>query len=210
MHIAIFVMVFVVAAVSVAPTAADERPSDPFGNYTTELNKDAPIVKTWDLLRDKMLIEKGYFHKCLESRDCPLIPELVQRLDEIRQYQGKALLGHLNISVNLMVKPAPADWTTPLEAITMRNGDCKSYSIAKYAGAQELEIPADHVRLVIVHNRRRSEDHMVAAVYQDGGWFILDNLTNVLARDSERNDYEPLAVLDYKGVRRYLSAFWVE
>ena len=92
----------------------------------------------------------------------------------------------------------------------MRNGDCKSYSVAKYAGAQELGIPADDVRLVIVHNRRRSEDHMVVAVYQDGEWFILDNLTNVLARDSERTDYEPLAVLDYKGVRRYLSAFWVE
>ena len=24
------------------------------------------------------------------------------------------------------------DWTSPLEAISMRNGDCKSYSIAKY------------------------------------------------------------------------------
>ena len=210
MHTAIVVTVFAIATGSIVSATADDRPSDPFGDYTTELNKDAPLVKTWDLLGDKILIEKGYFHKCLESKDCPSIPALVQRLDEIRQYQGKALLGHLNISVNLMVTPAPRDWTTPLEAITMRNGDCKSYSIAKYAGAQELGIPADHVRLVIVHNRRHSEDHMVVAVYQDGEWFILDNLTNVLARDSERTDYEPLAVLDYKGVRRYLSAFWVE
>ena len=95
---------------------------------------------------------------------------------------------------------------------TEGSGRAKSPNSApvKYAGAQELGIPADDVRLVIVHNRRRSEDHMVVAVYQDGGWFILDNLTNVLARDSERTDYEPLAVLDYKGVRRYLSAFWVE
>jgi predicted transglutaminase-like cysteine proteinase len=210
MHIATFVTVFAIAPGLMVPAIADERPSDPFGNYTIEVNKDAPIVKMWDLLREKMLIEKGYFHKCLETKDCPSIPALVQKLDEIRQHQGKALLGHLNISVNLMVKPASADWTTPLEAITMKNGDCKSYSIAKYAGAQELGIPADRVRLVIVHNRRFGEDHMVAAVYQDGEWLILDNLTNVLVRDSERNDYEPLAVLDYKGVRRYLSAFWME
>jgi predicted transglutaminase-like cysteine proteinase len=210
MRIGTVVTVFMIAAGLVFPATADDRPSDPFGDYTTELNQDAPLVKIWDSLKDKMLIERGYFHKCLESKDCPSISGLVQTLDEIRQYQGKALLGHLNISVNFMVSPAPGNWTTPLEAINMRNGDCKSYSIAKYAGAQELGIPADHVRLVIVHNRRRSDDHMVAALYLNGDWYILDNLTNVLARDSERTDYEPLAVLDYKGVRRYLSAFWID
>jgi predicted transglutaminase-like cysteine proteinase len=208
MRIAIFVRIVAVVIGLTAPAGASDRPSDPFGNYTTELNEDARLVGIWDLLRDQMRVEKAYFHKCLESKDCPSISALVQKLDEIRQYQGKALLGHLNLSVNLMIKPAPADWTVPLEAIIMRNGDCKSYSIAKYAGAQELGIPADHVRLVIVHNRRHSEDHMVTAVYQDGTWFILDNLTNVLLRDSEERDYEPLAVLDYTGVRRYLSAFW--
>jgi predicted transglutaminase-like cysteine proteinase len=134
----------------------------------------------------------------------------VQKLDEIRQYRGKALLGHLNISVNLMIKYAPAGWVGPLEAITMRRGDCKSYSLAKYAAAQEVGISADHVRLVIVHHRARSEDHMVVAVYQDGEWFILDNLTNILSRDWEKTDYEPLAILDYKGARRYLSAFWMQ
>jgi predicted transglutaminase-like cysteine proteinase len=109
-----------------------------------------------------------------------------------------------------MIKPAPSEWIGPLEAITMKNGDWKAYSLAKYAGAQELGISADHVRLVIVHNRRHAEDHMVAAVYQDGEWFILDSLTNVLLRDSEKEDYEPLAVLDYRGARQYLSAFWIE
>ncbi len=49
---------------------------------------------------------------------------------------------------------------------------------------------------------------MVAAVHQDGQWLMLDNLTNLLLRDSEEKDYEPLAILDYKGARRYLSAFW--
>jgi hypothetical protein len=51
---------------------------------------------------------------------------------------------------------------------------------------------------------------MVVAVYQDGEWLILDNLTNFLVPDSEKKDYEPLVVLDYKGARRYLSAFWFE
>jgi hypothetical protein len=38
---------------------------------------------------------------------------------------------------------------------------------------------------------------------------ILDNLTNVLVRDSDKRDYAPMVVLDYKGVRRYPSAFWM-
>jgi hypothetical protein len=117
----------------VLPAPADERPSDPFGNHTTELNRDAPLVGIWESLRDKMQIEKAYFRECLESKEppCPSIPPLVQKLDEIRHHRGKALLGHLNISVNLMIKPAPSVWTGPLEAITMRNGDCKAYSLAK-------------------------------------------------------------------------------
>jgi predicted transglutaminase-like cysteine proteinase len=189
--------------------AADERPPDPFGNHTIELNKDAPLTNIWVLLRDKMQTENAYFHECLSPNEspCPSVPTLVQKLDEIRQHRGKALLGHLNISVNLMIKPAPSEWIGPLEAITMKNGDCKAYSLAKYAGAQELGISADHVRLVIVHNRRHAEDHMIVTVYQDGEWLILDNLTNVLLRDSEKGDYEPLVILDYTGARRYLSVF---
>jgi predicted transglutaminase-like cysteine proteinase len=210
--LAIFLTLVAIVFGVVLPARADERPTDPFGNHTTELNKDAPLVLIWDSLRDRMQLEKAYFHDCtvFKGPPCPSTATLVQKLDEIRQYRGKALLGHLNVSVNLMIKPAPSEWLAPLEAITMKNGDCKAYSLAKYAGAQELGIPADHVRLVIVHNRRHAEDHMVAAVYQDGEWFILDNLTNLLLRDWEKTDYEPLAVSDYRGARRYLAAFWSE
>src|SRR5271165_6136883 len=85
--------------------------------------------------------ERTYFHECQESKDaqCESIPALMQKLNEIGQNRGKALLGHLNISVNLMIKPAPSGWTGPLEAITMRHGDCKSYSLARYAGSKSLE-----------------------------------------------------------------------
>jgi predicted transglutaminase-like cysteine proteinase len=209
MRVAILATVVAVVVGFALPAAAEERPSDPFGGHTIEMNnRESAFVGIWESLRHQMNLEKAYFYECLQSKNdpCPLIPALVQKLDEIRQYRGEALLGHLNISINLMIKAAPADWVGPLEAITMRKGDCKSYSLAKYAAAQEVGISADHVRLVLVHHRARSDNHIVVAVYQDGEWLILDNLTNVLARDWERTDYEPLAVLDYKGARRYLSA----
>jgi predicted transglutaminase-like cysteine proteinase len=212
MRLSIFSTFFAAVIGFSLPASADERPTDPFGDHTIEINENAPLVEIWESLRQQMHFEKAYFYECLQSKDdpCPLIPALEQKLDEIRQYQGNALLGHLNISINLMIKPAPGDWVGPLEAITMRHGDCKSYSLAKYAAVQEVGISADDVRLVIVHLPARSEDHMVVAVHQDGEWFILDNLTNVLSRDWEKADFEPLAVLDYRGVRRYLSAFWMQ
>jgi predicted transglutaminase-like cysteine proteinase len=211
MHVAIFVTVVVIVVGFATPTSANDRPSDPFGNQTIELNKEAPLVEIWESLRDKVLLDKAHFHSCIESSntDCDSVSTLMKIVEEARQNHGKALLGHLNRSTNLMIKAAPGYMTSPLEAITMRNGDCKSYSIAKYAAARVAGFSADYVRLVVVHDRRHSFDHMIATVYQDGEWLILDNVTNLLVRDSEKRDYEPSAILDYKGVRRYLSAFWI-
>jgi predicted transglutaminase-like cysteine proteinase len=211
LHLAIFVTVVAIVVGFAAPTSANDRPSDPFGNHTIELNKEAPLVEIWESLRDKVLLDKAHFHSCIESSntDCESVSTLMKIVEEARQNHGKALLGHLNRSINLMIKAAPGYMTSPLEAITMRNGDCKSYSIAKYAAARVAGFSADHVRLVVVHDRRHSFDHMIATVYQDGEWLILDNLTNLLVRDSEKRDYEPSAILDHKGVRRYLSAFWI-
>jgi predicted transglutaminase-like cysteine proteinase len=194
------------------PAFADDRPSDPFGGHTIELNKEASLFGIWESLRDQVLLDRAHFLSCVKSgnTNCASVVTLLKIVQEARQYQGKALLGHLNRPINLMIKAAPGNWTGPLEAITMRNGDCKSYSIAKYAAVRVAGFSPDHVRLVIVHDRRHHFDHMVAAVYQNREWLILDNLTNLLLRDSEKKDYEPTAILDYKGVRRYASAFWID
>ena len=57
---------------------------------------------------------------------------------------------------------------------------------------------------MIVRNHRRSENHMVVAVYDEGAWFILDNATMIVATDTEdATHYTPLFVLDKAGVRRY-------
>jgi predicted transglutaminase-like cysteine proteinase len=164
LHLAIFVTAVAIMVGFAAPTCANDRPSDPFGNHTIELNEEARLFEIWESLRDKVLLDKAHFHSCIESgsnTDCESVSTLMKIVEEARQYQGKALLGHLNRSINLMIKAAPSDWTGPLEAITMRDGDCKSYSIAKYAAARVAGFSADHVRLVSVHDRRHHFDHMV-------------------------------------------------
>jgi hypothetical protein len=165
MNIAAVVTVLAFVVTFPTPTSASYRPSDPFGDHTIELNNEAPLFEVWKFLSDQLLLDKTRFHSCIEQTNasCPEVSTLLTIVDEARQNQGKALLGHLNRSINLMIKPAPGNWTGPLEAITMRDGDCKSYSIAKYAAARVAGISPDHVRLVIVHNRRHNVDHMVAA-----------------------------------------------
>jgi predicted transglutaminase-like cysteine proteinase len=212
MHIPLLATVLAIVLAFAVPTLAADRPSGPFGNHTIELDKEATLFSVWEALRDRVLLDKARFHSCIDSSNsaCPEVSTLMKIADEAYQYEGKALLGHLNRSINLLIKAAPGDWTGPLEAITMKRGDCKSYSIAKYAAVRVAGISPDHVRLVIVHNKRDNEDHMVVAVYQDNQWLILDNLTMLVLPDVQKRDYEPTAVLDYINVRRYLSAFWMD
>ena len=133
MFAAIFVTVVSIVVGFAAPTWANDRPSDPFGNHTVELNDGTPLFEMWESLRDQVLLDRAHFHHCIESNnqsdntDCAAVSTLMKIVEEARQNQGKAVLGHLNRSINLMIKAAPGDWTGPLEAITMRNGDCKSY-----------------------------------------------------------------------------------
>src|SRR5262245_16868729 len=61
---AIFLAVAIVVAL-VLPALGDERPSVPFGNHTAELDKDEALVGIWESLKDKMQLEKAYFHECL-------------------------------------------------------------------------------------------------------------------------------------------------
>ena len=212
MRIAAFIAVVAVVGGFATPISADDRPSDPFGNHTTELNNGSPLFAIWETLKDQVRLDKAHFHACIEASNesCPDVLTLMKIVDEAHQYQGIALLGHLNRSINLLIKAAPSYWTGPLEAIKMKHGDCKAYSIAKYAAVRAAGISPDHVRAVIVHSRQHNFDHMVAAVYQEGEWLILDNLTMQVLPDSEKRDYEPKAVLDYISARRYRSAYWMD
>jgi hypothetical protein len=116
MHIAAFVTIVAIVVGLAAPTWADDRPSDPFGNHTVELNEEAYLFGVWESLRDQVLLDRAHFHLCIESNnesnntDCAAVSTLTKIVEEARQNQGKALLGHLNRSINLMIKAAPGQW----------------------------------------------------------------------------------------------------
>jgi predicted transglutaminase-like cysteine proteinase len=136
--------------------------------------------------------------------DCAAAETLLRIINDAEAHQGKALIGYVNRAINLLMRPAPGAWVGALEVLTFADGDCKDYSIAKFFALREAGVSPERLRLVIVHNRRRSEDHMVVAAFEEDAWFILDNATMVLATDSEdATRYIPLFLLDEAGVRRY-------
>ena len=143
MHIAVVITVVAVMVGFATTISADDRPSDPFGNHTTGLNNESQLFAIWESLRDQVLLDKAHFHACIEASNesCPEVSTLMKIVDEAHQNQGKALLGHLNRSINLLIKAAPGNWTGPLEAITMKNGDCKAYSIASMRRLERRESP---------------------------------------------------------------------
>jgi len=178
------------------------RPSDPFGGSTIDVQQ-GPLVESWRTVYEELAGDHALLGACVDSTsaECGPARTLWQIIAEAREHQGLELIGHINRTINLSIVPfEPSEWLTAVDAINAE-GDCKAYSTAKYFALREVGIAADHVRLVIVHERDHVEDHMVVAVYQDRRWVILDNLTLALVEDTDESRYAPLFVLDDHGVR---------
>jgi len=178
------------------------RPNDPFGGNTIEVQQGS-LVESWRAVNEELVGDHAMLGACVDSTSAECGPSrtLWQIITDAREHQGLALIGHINRTINLSIAPfEPSEWLTALDAINAE-GDCKAYATAKYFALREVGIAADHVRLVIVHERNHVEDHMVVAVYQDRRWVILDNLTLALVEDSDESQYAPLFILDDAGVR---------
>src|SRR5258708_10389597 len=87
MPMAVYVAVLAIVFGFAVPASADDRPSDPFGNHTIELNKEARLFEIWESLRDQVLLDKAHFHSCIESgsnTDCESVSTLMKIVEEAR------------------------------------------------------------------------------------------------------------------------------
>jgi predicted transglutaminase-like cysteine proteinase len=97
-------------------------------------------------------------------------------------------------------------WSPPLVTLAKGAGDCEDYAIAKFVALQEAGVSADDLRIVILRDDIREEDHAVVAARLDGNWLMLDNLHMVMADDQQVRDYyRPVFLIDHDGVKRYLG-----
>ena len=94
---------------------------------------------------------------------------------------------------------------SPLATLTKHSGDCEDYAILKFAALLEAGVSSEDLRVVVVHDTARSEDHGVVAVRHEGEWLILDNRRLLMLADTQLANYSPLLQLDGAGARRYLD-----
>ena len=99
-------------------------------------------------------------------------------------------------------------WSTPLETIGKKAGDCEDFAIIKYFSLLNLGVPINQLRLVYVKakngNGTSSDElaHMVLAYYPspDSEPLILDNMLSDIKPAGRRPDLVPVFSFNGQGI----------
>jgi len=94
-------------------------------------------------------------------------------------------------------------WSSPLDTFATGAGDCEDYAIAKFVALHLAGVSPDDLRIVVIRDTIRGEDHAVAMARLDGHWLTLDNRRMAMVEDADVRNYRPLFVIDDHGVMRY-------
>ncbi|XUM24095.1 transglutaminase-like cysteine peptidase [Bradyrhizobium oligotrophicum S58] len=192
---------------------AVEDTVEPFGLPRVGLEAGA-LRDKWLALASKLDDERVQLALCDGDRErcvSPAALSLLAIIDQGRLRAGRARLGEINRAINLAIRPASdvaqygqVDvWASPLATFERRAGDCEDYAIAKFVALRMAGVAIDDLRIVILHDVVRGEDHAVAAARLDGHWLMLDNQRMAMIQDSDARQVRPLFVIDETGISRY-------
>src|SRR5260221_1010528 len=191
-------------------------PDEPFGLSTATVTK-GPVLEKWLNVEREVDDEQLVLRSCEEDRASCQSPTALQFLaivDSGRALEGRARIGEINRAINLNLKPrsdvalygAEDVWSPPLATFAIGAGDCEDYAIAKFVALQHAGISANDLRIVILRDDHREEDHAVVAARLDGHWLTLDNRHMVLVEDHDVRRYRPIFLVDRDGVKAYSDA----
>lgn len=132
-------------------------------------------------------------------------------VDTARARDGRARLGEINRAINLAIRPMSDQaqygemdvWTSPLTTFAHGAGDCEDYAIAKFVALNQAGVSADDLRIVIVRDSLRGEDHAVVAARLNEHWLLLDNRRMAMVEDGDARNYRALFVIDQYGLSQY-------
>ncbi|NVN87779.1 MAG: transglutaminase-like cysteine peptidase [Rhodopseudomonas sp.] len=189
--------------------------SDPFGRPTSAL-PDGALQEKWRTVAREIEAEGLVLALCQEDRarcESTAALQFLAIVDSAAPLRGRARLGHINRAINLAIRPASdlalygdVDvWSSPLATLAKGAGDCEDYAIAKLVALRTAGIELNDLRLTILHDARRAQDHAVVAARLDGHWLILDNQRLVMLEDNRLEGIQPMFSIDQTGVRQYLD-----
>ena len=190
--------------------------AEPFGLSAAALSAGA-LREKWRGLALKLDDEAVQLALCDGDRDRCVSPAALQLLaivDSARARDGRGRLGEINRAINLAIRPmsdlaqyGEIDvWSSPLVTLAHGAGDCEDYAIAKLVALRLAGVAASDLRIVIMRDVIRGEDHAVAAARLDGHWLMLDNRRMAMVEDAQLRNYRPTFVIDQTGIMRYVDA----
>ena len=197
-----------------APEVAGSS-SEPFGRGASRLFA-GPLREKWRDVERKLDDERVQLALCEGDRERCASPAALQFLaivDNARAREGRARLGEINRAINLAIRPMSDQaqygeldvWASPLVTFAHGAGDCEDYAIAKFVALRHAGLSSDDLRIVIVRDTVRGEDHAIAAARLDGHWLTLDNRHMAMVEDGSIRNYRALFVIDQYGLMKYVD-----
>src|SRR5579871_1536264 len=203
------------AGTLIAPGTLDliRKSAEPFGLFVTELSGGG-LQEKWMGVERKLDDERVQLALCDGDRENCVSAAALQFLaivDAARAKQGRAQLGEINRAINLAIKPQSDMaqhgvidvWSSPLDTFAAGAGDCEDYAIAKFVALRMAGVAAEDIRIVVMRDLLRGEDHAVTLARLDGHWLTLDNRRMAMIEDAEIRNHRPLFVIDDRRVMRY-------
>jgi len=113
--------VALIAVVALFGLAGIQEPAirAPFGTATIA-EEYGPLVDIWKNLREQMVADEETVAACLQDGvpDCAAAAVLLRIIGDAKAHRGKALIGHINRAINLLIRPTPGAWASALEVLT--------------------------------------------------------------------------------------------
>jgi predicted transglutaminase-like cysteine proteinase len=199
-----------------ASTASPQRSAEPFGLAASSLPSGG-LRDKWSAVQHQLEDEMVQLALCEGDRDGCVSQAALKFLDIVdvaRTRNGRARFGEINRAINLSIRATgdlaqygqPDVWSSPLATFERGGGDCEDYAIAKFVALRRAGIVPDDLRIVIMRDTVRDEDHAVAAARLDGRWLLLDNRRMAMILDSDIRNYRPTFVIGQHGVMRYADS----
>ena len=203
------------AGTLISPGALDliRKSAEPFGLFATRLSGGG-LLEKWLGVERKLEDEMVQFALCDGDRAGCVSPAALRFLaivDGARAREGRARFGEINRAINLAIRPmsdmaqyGQIDvWSSPLDTFATGAGDCEDYAIAKFAALRMAGVSSEDIRIVVLRDLIRGEDHAVVLARLDGHWLTLDNRRMAMIEDIDIRNHRPLFVIDDRGVMRY-------
>ncbi|HVX98863.1 MAG TPA: transglutaminase-like cysteine peptidase [Pseudorhodoplanes sp.] len=183
-------------------TNLQTRSGEPFG--LSDADVPGPVLAgKWQDAERAIRRDIASTGTCSEERSCSDAQNAFLSLVNVaREKSGRVQFAVINRAVNLAIA-ATSDlsqfgkedvWSSPIETLVTRKGDCEDYAILKIAVLRAAGVSPDDLRLAVVRDPVSNEGHAVAAARLDGRWLLLDNRRFALV-DAAYSAYRPFFAL---------------